>query len=326
MEATKPAVSLLFALCLTGCKAQPTEQRDAAVYDLSRSEDFAGVDLTGEGDLASSDLRCPIGSAEICGNGCDDDGNGLVDDEDPACAPHVMATWEGGSTTLTHLALVPPYRTFTLDGNSVPPAAHAVYVRAFAPGVAFVAYDGATMQLDRITLAPGGAPGSVEHINSSYLTRDVCVFNGELIVVEPGTSLMEGKLHRLAADGKTENGFVQPVAWPSNMHLSACASDGQHLYVAEHVGTMPTQFEELDTSFMPVASPAPIPDQLLNAGLDRCVDFAFARGQLYGLFADSGGLLKDELTPTELHAFTFDGGVGPAIDAGALRGLGEYLP
>jgi hypothetical protein len=121
--------------------------------------------------------------------------------------------------------------------------------------------------------------------------------------------------------------MVQLPAWTAlNTHLSACASDGKYLYVVEHYGAMPSQFETLDTSFTPVGTPRTI-DPLLSAGLDRCLDFAWAHGGFYGLWANSLGVISDDLPADELRPFALDGGAGSAIDAGKLlHGMGEFLP
>ncbi len=341
MEATKPAADpgrarrvhrfaalaagVALASGWAGCRAEVAEQTDdASVHDLSADDD-GGVtfDFSGVDGAPGADLSCPAGPVEICGNGCDDDRNGYTDDDDPACTPQVLATWVV-STPLERLTLLPPYATSVLDGNAVPTAAHGVYSRAFAPGVVFLSVDGFTSELLRVTLPPGGGKGMVETISTSYFTHDVCIFNGELIVVERG-----GTLHRLKADGKTENGTVTLPTWmPANsMYLTSCSTDGKLLYVSEHpAGAQPSQFEILDTLFSPAPSPVPISNQLLSAGIDRCLDFAFARGNFYGLFANSQASDSDAIPPDELVTFALDGGVGPAIDAGVLHGIGEFLP
>jgi hypothetical protein len=325
MEATKQAVSLLVVVAsLGGCRAEVAEQPDARVAMDMAEEDGNAGGLDGGGDLSvgGGDLACPPGPVEICGNGCDDDRNGWTDDDDPACTPQVLATWVV-SSPLQRLVLSPPYRALTLDTNSVPTAAHGVYSGAFAPGVAFLSVDGFTREILRVTLVPGGGKGAVQTLSTSYVTHDLCIFNGELIVVERA-----GVLHRVQADGKTENGTVVLPAWmpAGSMLLTSCSSDGKHLYVSEHAGISPSQFETLDTTFAPVASPSPMPNALLNAGLDRCLDFAWAKGGFYGLFVNSGGLATDDLPPDELVPFALDGSVGAAIDAGVLHGIGEWTP
>jgi hypothetical protein len=323
MGAIRPAVSLV--LLLSGCKAQPTGQTDGAPHDLASDDGVGGDGAQSNDDLTGlTDLSCPMAAAEICGNGCDDDRNGFTDDDDPACTPQVLATWDATSMELDRLILQPPYRARFLDGNSVPTTAHGVYNGKFAPGIAFLAIDNLGQLLYRVTLPAGGVgKGAVDMIPTSYYLRDLCVFNGELIVVEQGTP---GRLHRLKADATTEIGTVQLANWSAPMRLSACASDGTFLYVAEHSGISPTQFEKLDESFAPLASPAPISDQLLNDGIDRCLDFAWTKSGFYGLFIDSGGSALDDFSANQIRPFALDGAVGPPIDAGTLHGIGEFRP
>jgi hypothetical protein len=330
MGATKPAVrapttvgatrlTLVLLLLFCGCKAEVTVQPDAAVHDLSVDGGGVDVDLAGADFTVFPDLECAVGP-EICGNGCDDDRNGYSDDDDPACTPQVLMTFPTGSMNLQRLVLQPPYMSGIVDGNVVAGNSHAVYVRAFAPGVAWVVTEGGAMELDRITLAPTmTAKGTVQAIPLSYFARDVCVFHNELIVVE------QNQLHRLQADGTTSNGTVQLAAWTAaDTHLAACASDGNRLYVAEHFGILPSQFEILDAMFSPSPSPSPLPN--LDPGVDRCVDFAWTKKGFYGLFARSNGVSGDVQPTGELHAFALDGGAGPAIDAGVLHSLGEFQP
>jgi hypothetical protein len=313
---------LLSALVAVGCKAQPTVQSDGALHDLA-SVDSAGEDLSSGALDGAADLACPAGPVEICGNGCDDDRNGYTDDDDPACTPQLLATWQGGSSALQRLLLRPPFSVRAFDMHAVSPAAHPVYNRAFAD-VAFVALDGSSNTIVR--LPAGGAP---QPLAVGFNTRDVCVFNGELIVVDA-----RGLLHRLKSDAQTpsgaDGGVVQLAAWKplGTTLLTACATDGQHLYVAEHAGAQPSKFDVLDTSFSAVSSAAiPIPDTLLNDGYDRCVDFAWTRGGFYGLFAASGGELNDSnLFGQILAPFSLDGSVGPPVDAGYLHGVGEFTP
>jgi hypothetical protein len=322
MEATKPPAERVLALVvlLAGCRAQPAAQGDAARLDLA--VDDGAADLASAPDAAPDlayDAACPPGPVEICGNGCDDDRNGYTDDDDPACTPQVVATFDTGSPGLERMLLTPQPFVRLLDDNPLGAGAHGVYSHAFAPGVAFVALDGASRQVLRIVL--GGGPTGVSVYQPSYYTRDVCVFNGELIVVEPA-----GRLHRLSADGHTELGQVDvPSAAPGSMVLAACATDGQVLYVAEHTATGPTVFEVLAPGFAVAAPRRNVPDLLSAQGLVRCLDFAWTRFGFYGLFSSQLG--ATDLAPTELVVpFLFDGGVGAPLDAGNLRGVGEFLP
>jgi hypothetical protein len=331
MEAMKRAVSALLVIAVGGCRAQP-----AAQGDFATPPDLAGADFTAAGaDLSSGvdapppepDLSCPVLAYEICGNGCDDDRNGYTDDDDPACTPQVVATFQGGSSELDRLVLTPLPRRGFLDGNPVLSSAHATYSAAFARGVAFLALDGGSHQLQRLTLPPTGmGAGMLTTQVLGFSTRDACVFDGELIVVDAA-----GYLHRLSADGVTVLGTVPvPSPSPGSMLLSACASDGNNLYVAEHdLAGHQTQFEVLaKKTFLAQAVPAiKSPKQLNDLGFDRCLDFAWTSRGFYGLFVQSGGVLNDSaLVATQVTPFALDGGVGPAVDAGTLHGIGEFLP
>ena len=82
----RPAVWAL--LMFAGCRAQIVTP-DLALGDLAGASDADGEDLA-SGDLAGADLACRGALVpEVCGNGCDDDGNGFVDDGDPACATQI---------------------------------------------------------------------------------------------------------------------------------------------------------------------------------------------------------------------------------------------
>src|SRR5205814_1499388 len=85
-----------------------------------------------------------------------------------------------------------------------------------------------------------------------------------------------------------------PPGAPATMLLSACATDGTYLYVAEHdlVGHR-SQFEVLDRKLARVMLPIALPDALYSDGYDRCLDFAHTSRGWYGLFARSGGELND---------------------------------
>jgi hypothetical protein len=199
----------------------------------------------------------------------------------------------------------------------------------------FLVVEGGTGTLHRVPL-PSGAATS---FGTGFTTRDACVFNGELIVLERAST---SRLHRFQGDGKTELGIVSLGA----IYATACASDGNLLYVAVHdTVPNPSMFMVFDKTFAAVVgSPLPMPPSLLTAGYDRCLDFAWAKspGAFYGLFIDSfdpmrapGGPLNDtSMNAKEIYPFAFDGGVGVSIDAGGLygdaglglHGLGEFLP
>lgn len=312
------------AVCVAGmlgCRAQ-VAMPDAGTPDQGVGD--ASVPGDGPVDLAGVDQTCagPI-VPEICNNGCDDDHNGYTDDDDPACTPQLLVTYQAGSPTLDRLLLSPVPKTRVLDGNPLGGGWFADYQRAFAPAV-FLARESSPGTIRRLVLVPDGGVGAVSdfHPNPGYSARDACVFNGELIVVERAASSL---LHRFQSDGKSEIGTV-PLG--ANLLATACASDGKLLYVAAHDTTGdPSQFLVFDSTFSQVATLA-LPAALLGQSLDRCLDFAWAgKFGFYGLFASSGGSLSDAtLSAGQLTPFAFDGGVGAPIDAGTIHGVGEFLP
>lgn len=322
------AVWLLGALTALGCRAQviaPDAGPDlAAPTDLQSGD--GGGDFAAPIDLAGADLRCagPL-QPEVCDNGCDDDQNGYTDGDDPACTLQVLFTAPGaaGSPNLQRLFLDGTPRTAVIDGNPVPASfAGVAYRRAFSPSI-YLTKESSISKIRRIDPS-GGASGTVSDFAPSWqsgVVRDVCTFNGELIAIQrvPAT------IHRFKPDGQTEIGMI---ALGSNLYGTSCSSDGNRLYVSVHDTTgMPSVFVVLDKSYASVAT-IPIPDALLNNGLDRCLDFAFTqRGFFVGLFAASGASPNDAaLNATQVYPFAFDGGVGAPIDAGLLHGIGEFAP
>src|SRR5579863_2842298 len=107
---------LVAALLVAGCKAQPLGVHDAAAADQAMSvTDMAmsEADMT----VVSTDMAmCPSGVPEICGNGCDDDNNGYIDDDDPACTTQLLVTMRVGTQpALSRLVLEPTPRLVALD-------------------------------------------------------------------------------------------------------------------------------------------------------------------------------------------------------------------
>jgi hypothetical protein len=321
MRATA-ALGLFCAVVAAGCRATPQAPPDDMQLDLAVPS--ASGDGLADADLAVADLACPVGP-EICGNGCDDDRNGYTDDDDPACTTQMLVTLSVAQTpALWRLILEPTPHVVALDGNPVAKGGMAAYNQAFAPA-AFIAFDASKL----LVRQPLG--GSATAATPSWSTRDTCVFNGELIVVEPmNLASGGGKLHRFMADGKTELMPSVPVANTA----SACASDGNLLYVATHAGIMPSAiavFTKGANGPVDTGTRIPIPDALLNNQYDRIVDLAYVKkgGVFIGLFANSTsapGAADNALDGQVMARFGFDGGVGPYIDGGVWHGVGEFLP
>jgi hypothetical protein len=268
---------------------------------------------------------CAVGP-EICNNHCDDDRNGYTDGDDPACSTQMLVTLAINPSmtapSLDRLILEPQPALAILDGNPVQAGGMAAYNRAFSDS-AYIAFEGGTKVLRRVLL-DGGIVDNLPGFNM----RDVCVFNGELIVVEPFLVVEAGgRLRRFMADAQTE--ITPPVKVTG--HLSACASDGERLYVARYQGLVsPSEivvFTKSANGPQPTSLVYPIPSL---ACCDRLIDFAYVKkgGVFIGLFANGGGGgTPDSSLDSELMApFDFDGGMGALIDAGRWHGLGEFLP
>lgn len=302
---------------LGGCRATPEAPNDDLGVDMAAG----GDDLGGGVDAGPADMACASTGPEVCGNGCDDDRNGYVDDDDPACTSQMLVTFSMNTPALWRLILEPTPHVVALDGNPVATnGGMATYDATFAPA-AYIAYDSATKVLERRPIGVAGAPTT---LNTSYSTRDVCVFDGELIVVDPRAS--GSFLHRFKADGMTELGMVAVAGT-----ASACSSDGTTLYVATH----PTAGDSVIHTFAKGASgptevgtPITLPDALLNAGYTRLVDLVYVKKSksFVGLFAMPGAMPDQALNGDVMAPFGFDGGVGAFIDGGVWHGVGEFMP
>lgn len=310
------------ALVCVACKAQ------VGSPDLGSGggEDLAGADAGVPPDLAGADLYCTVKTEEVCGNACDDDQNGWADAEDPICTPQLLVTSHGASFVARRLTLDSLLTTSDLEATVHNGVGSVSYAPSFAPAL-FVALE-TTRQLVRIGIPTGGVgvfdpPGPPAWPSTTGI-RDVCVFNGELILVERGTSA-PSRLHRMMPDGRTEIGVVSL----GSTTATACASDGNVLYVAIHDLANPSQFTVLDKAFVAQGSPLPMPPALAADGYDRCLDLAYvhATRTFYGLFIQSMGALNDSvLSADQIHPFGFDGGISAPLDAGKLHGLGEFTP
>ncbi len=319
MKQGRTPLLLVLITVVSGCRAGAT----VAMDDLAVPDDLSVSDanLGGDGPMVTHDLACS-GPAmpEICDNGCDDDRNGFADGDDPACTTQMLATAQAATPALYRLVLEPVPHVVALDGNSVPGTTAAAFRRAFSPA-AYLAFDGSGKNLRRVALADGGT-GTLSDFQPGYQTRDVCVFNGQLVVIERGAP--NSYLHHFQPDGQTE--FGTPVAL-ANLFATACVGDASYLYVAAHDSLGVTQFYIYDKTFAQVGSPVDVPIDLQNAGLVRCIALAWTEkaGVFYGLFADNG-LNDTATTASQLYPFAFDGSVGAPVDAGTWHAIGDFVP
>ena len=313
------AAALVVVCAVAGCRATPEAPPDLAVDMATGGEDLAGD------DFAVGDMGCPVGP-EVCGNGCDDDRNGYTDADDPACTSQMLVTLSMGSPALWRLVLEPKPHVVVLDGNPIATnGAMATYNATFAPA-AFLSFDSGTKLLERVPI--GG--GAITSKATAYSTRDVCVFNGELIVVDPRSA--GSLLHRFEADGATEIATdMGPATVPVSGVATACSSDGTMLYVARHptIGNSEIAvFAKGANGPVDTGAVIAMPDSLVAAGYDRIVDLVYVKksGNFIGLFAMSGGMADSALDGQVMAPFSFDGGVGDWIDGGVWHGVGEFMP
>jgi hypothetical protein len=305
-------------VAVAGCRATPETPPDDLGVDMAGGGDDSGMD-----DFAvGGDLACAVGP-EVCGNGCDDDRNGYTDDDDPACTSQMLVTLAIGSSTsaLWRLVLEPTPHVVVLDGNPITTnGAFATYNAAFAPA-AFIAYEAGSKQLER---RPIGGGAITVHDTSPYSVRDVCVFNGELLAIDPRAS--GSFLHRYSADGKTELGMVAVA----NI-ATACSSDGTMLYVARHAtvgGSELAVYGKGASGPVDTGTAIALPDAISMGGYDRIVDLVYIKktGLFIGLFAMSNGMADNALDGEVMAPFGLDGGVGNWIDGGIWHGVGEFVP
>jgi hypothetical protein len=330
-------IGLLIVVVVAGCRATVAEQP----ADLLPPPDLAFIPV-GPADLSQDDAGpdmfvCPKG-AEICDDQCDNDGNSYTDADDPACTPQLLVTHTGqndggswvGTPQLWRLVLDDHPRVAVVNPNAVPSYAMANFNAAFSSSFYEVLYNGGG-ELD----IPSPLLGVGPLLNlPPFSTRDVCTFNNELIVLEPRTgipALPQSTLHRMRADGMTE---ILPSVIMTGV-ASACASDGELLYVSFYQVPTPSRIEvftkgdngPVDTG---IANAIPMPPSIVASCCDRLIDFAFVKkgSGFIGLFANgmAGTEGDNNLDGTVMAPFALDGGVGPAYDAGVWNGVGEFLP
>jgi hypothetical protein len=308
---------------VAGCRAMPSVSSEDLAPRAADQAVAPGDDLAVADDMA----MCPVGP-EICNNGCDDDRNGYTDGDDPACTTQMLVTLALPPMTmpepsLQRLLLGAVPRVAILDGNPIPAGGMSALNRAFSSS-AYVVVDGNTQLIRRLALDGG----YVDNTSGPY-ARDVCIFNGELIVVQayvanppPGG----GWLHRFKADAQTE--ILPPIRVPG--HLSACTSDGVNLYVSRYnTSSEIVVLTPGDPSIGPVLTSIVLPMPTLPC-CDRLIDFTYVprTGLFIGLFAagNQGKIADNTLDSAVMAPFWLDGGLGPPIDAGSFHGVGEFRP
>lgn len=319
-----PGAALLIVVLAWGCRAQV-----ASPDDLGGEPPVDMADASPE-DLAGADLACSTTEAfETCGNGCDDDKNGYTDDDDPACSSQILPAFPVKVPALYRFVLGPTLQALSLDGNHVVPNAMATYARRVSPYLflAIDVFDGFAAELNLVSLSPSGQ-GTYQSRYFDFGIRDVCIFNGELILVEKSTS---GRLHRMDIDTLGEKAQIN---LGMGLVPTGCSGNGDRLVVAFHdLVPNPSQFAVFDASFAPVpGSPFDMPPSLLAEGFDRCLDLAWSQHDraYWGLFAKSLDFVEplndSGMNSDALRRFDLDGSVAGSADAGVLHGVGEFIP
>lgn len=294
----RAAIAALVAGCRAGVATPP---------DLTPVYDLAAPILD-----AGPDMSCLLGP-EICDDGCDNDGNGYTDGDDPACSAIAIAVVNPGGAALRWrfgVSLSP----FQVESGGSQWSGDVAYRADVAPGEAFVNADAPARLVERRVLLDG----TVTWRRNDLQVRDVCFFGGAPILVEPGAG--SGALHVLDRDGGDER--VVPVAAGAP---AACASDGKLLYVPIHSGNARSVFLVFDGNFNVVAM-RPMPPALAE---DRCLDLAWTSRGFWGLFTVSGGAFDSLLDATHAWPFGMDGGVGMPVDlpdGSTAHSLGEFFP
>jgi hypothetical protein len=319
------AVALL--LCV-GCRAEVAPAADLGTDFATTVVDFSVDDGL---DFGPADLFCSGVVPEICGNGCDDDKNGYTDADDPACTPQLLGTTSAASM-LYRLLLQPMAHSLLLDSNMQQASSFAVADRSLAPGVAFIVAESAASAglIRRLVLTTDGSKGTYTDFVPNFVTRDVCIFNGEVIVVQRAQNSI---LHRFKSDGMTEltPSLALPALADGNVMATGCTGGDGRLVVAVHdLAGSPTQFL-VYTSLTSAPSMRNVPTDLLSVGIDRCLDLAWTPSGFYGLFIAIADIPTNPnndpgASTGLLYPFALDGAVGPPIDAGVLHGLGTFLP
>jgi hypothetical protein len=299
-------IALALGLAVAGCRAVAmTSYEDMATQpDLAHIQDFSTDDI-------GPDMACAPGP-EICNDGCDNDGNGYIDADDPACTPTLVAGQGAGNAVLWSLGANNRFSPFLSIG---PWNGNATYRHDIVPGEAWVSDDVPSRLVHRLKISDGTETWSRKDIQ----VRDVCFAGGATILVEPGAT--SGNLHLLKPDGSDAK--MVPIAAGAP---AACASDGKMLYVPIHNGNARSVFLVFDAQLNQVAM-IPMPASLTE---DRCLDLAWTSNGFYGLFAVSGGQFDFMLSTTQAYPFAMDGGVGAPIpvpgDGGMVHSLGEFVP
>jgi hypothetical protein len=303
---------------VSGCPAQAVLQADAAPpVDASPQED-AAPDVEPDdaaADVDEVDAACATEAVETsCSDGCDNDGDGFFDQDDPDCVPTFLVTreppdeilrWRVGDADFLPLHAANNVMRPLVDSSQVSSYGFAVK-GGFPPGRGLYRFDP----------HPDPAAGP-ENVNGlSYPPGEVCVFAGQVIVAE----LTTAKLHAYSqADVTIE---VTSATVSGATRVRACAADATDLYVVAVPASGADEIVRLSAALEETGRPG-FPSGLA-AEKTRILDLAYDRtsGEFFGLFVGASESNTAEVTP-----FAMGGAIGAPVTAPiAINNLGTFSP
>jgi hypothetical protein len=313
------------ALC-AGCPAQAVAPVDAAPQADAAPEDVP-LDLLPPDDAPPDDLpeqtdACPAEEHESsCLDGCDNDGDGFTDGDDPDCMTTFLITREPSDGVLRWRVGDADAVALHVGGTPGRPLVDAIQLA----GSGFAVQRGMAVPgrgLYRFDPHPDPAPGPTLLFDVGFQASDVCVFAGRVIVTE----LMGPRLHTYDPDATAPDGGapapLRSVTLTRGTLVRACAADATDLYAVVATSSGTDDIVRLDADLNELSWPG-LPTGL-QAGKTRLLDLAWDRrtSQFYGLFV--GGT---EPNTVDVTPFTIGGAAGtPSTAPFALATLSTFSP
>ena len=320
---TRAAATLWVAALVAGCPAQAAAPDDAAPQQDAGPED-AALDLLPPDD-APPDVpaqvdACPGEGIEAsCHDGCDNDGDGFTDDDDPDCVTAFLITREPSDGVLRWRVGDADPVVLHAGGTPARPLVDATQVG----GAGFAVQRGMAPSrgLYRFAPRPDPAPGPTLLVDVGYQASDVCVFAGRVVVTELGGP----RVHAYDPDAAaTDGGTPLPlgsVTLTRGTLVRACAADASNLYVAVATASGTDDIVRLDADLNELGWPG-LPTEL-PVDKKRLLDFAWDRRtqQFHGLFVGT------EVNTADVTPFAMGGAVGtPSTAPFALSTLSTFSP
>ncbi|MBI5479690.1 MAG: hypothetical protein HY906_12575 [Deltaproteobacteria bacterium] len=331
---TRVAAALAVAACCAGCPAQAVAPDDAAPQPDAGQEDVALDVLPPDDappDVPEQTDACPNESPENnCSDGCDNDGDGFTDLDDPDCVTAFLITREPPDGVLRWRVGDPGPVALHPGSSVVRPLVDAVQLA----GAGFAVRRGMAPArgLYRFDPRPDPAPGPTLLFDVGFQASDVCVFAGRVVVTESGGP----RLHEYdPAATVPDGGVVAPLRSATLTRgtlVRACAADATDLFAVVGVPDQPDDIVRLDADLNELGWPG-LPTGLA-ADEKRLLDLAWDRrgSQFYGLFVkqfppDGGPDAGTESNTLEVTPFVMGGAVGTPVTAPfALSTLSTFAP